>query len=101
MYLVELFLPLADNEGKAFPASRLNAVRKKLTAAFGGLTAFTRAPAEGTEKQGHEERQDSLIVFEVMAETLDRQWWEAYRSQLETEFRQDRILVRASEITLL
>ena len=40
-------------------------------------------------------------MFEVMTETLDISWWGVYRLQLEREFRQDDIVVRASTITLL
>jgi hypothetical protein len=44
---------------------------------------------------------DEIIVFEVMAETLDASWWKSYRLQLEREFRQDEIVVRAWSDTLL
>jgi hypothetical protein len=40
-------------------------------------------------------------VFEVMTETLDVSWWANYRRQLEREFQQDEIVVRASAVTLL
>jgi hypothetical protein len=36
-----------------------------------------------------------------MAETLDASWWKSYRLQLEREFRQDEIVVRASSVILL
>jgi hypothetical protein len=41
------FLPLADNEGLAFPAVAYEAEKQKRVKRFGGLTPFTRAPAEG------------------------------------------------------
>ncbi len=47
MHLVQILLPLADNRGRPFPAAMLGDVRRELTERFGGLTAFTRAPAEG------------------------------------------------------
>jgi len=40
MYLIEIFLPLADNDGGPFSPSLFDSVRKTLTATFGGLTAF-------------------------------------------------------------
>jgi len=43
---------------------------------------------------------DEIVVFEVMTEALDAGWWN-YRLQLERDFRQDEIVVRASTITLL
>jgi hypothetical protein len=61
-------------------------------ARFGGLTAFTRAPAEGIWK--HQTR-DDLVIFEIIAEAVDKPWWRAYRERLETVFRKERILIRA------
>ena len=43
---------------------------------------------------------DEIVVFE-MTEALDARWWRNYRLQLERDFRQDKIVVRASTITLL
>jgi hypothetical protein len=101
MYLIEIFLPLADNDGGRFSPSLFDSVRKTLTATFGGLTAFQRSPAEGTEKKGGHERSDELIVLEVMAHTVDRRWWADYRKHLEASFKQDRVLIRAFDVTLL
>jgi hypothetical protein len=36
-----------------------------------------------------------------MTEALDESWWQGYRQQLEREFRQERILVRAHAVRLL
>ena len=101
MHLIEIFLPLTDNDGSPIASVAFEEVRNSLTAKFGGLTAFIRAPAEGTEKNGARQRADQLVIFEVMADTLDAQWWKAYRRDLEAVFSQDRILIRASTITLL
>jgi hypothetical protein len=101
MHLIEIFLPLCDNEGKRFTAATFARVREELIDKFGGLTAFSRAPAEGTDTGRGGERHDELVVFEIMTEQLDQAWWTAYRTQLETTFRQDRILIRRSEVTVL
>src|SRR5437868_5340888 len=101
MHLVEIFLPLSDNEGRRFAAATFARVREELIDKFGGLTAFSHAPAEGTETERGGQRHDELVVFEIMTEQLDQAWWTAYRRQLETTFRQDRILIRSSEITVL
>lgn len=47
MYLVEIFLPKRDNEGREFPSGQFSRVRQELVERFGGVTAFTREPAEG------------------------------------------------------
>lgn len=44
---------------------------------------------------------DEIIVFEVLTETLDEPWWTSCRRRLEADFQQDKIIVRASVVTLL
>jgi hypothetical protein len=101
MQLIEIFLPLCDNRGGRFPPGQFAAVRDTLVEKFGGLTSFSRAPAEGTEKARGGGRDDELIVFEIMTDTVDKAWWAAYRRRLEKTFRQDRIVIRASDVVLL
>jgi hypothetical protein len=101
MNLIELFLPLADNEGSSFAPPEFAKVRNTLIDKFGGLTSFTRAPAEGVEDDGRRERRDKLVVFEVLTDAVDEAWWTNYRQHLETVFKQDRILVRTSKVKLL
>ena len=101
MHLVEILLPLNDNSGRPFGAEKYAAIREHLTDRFGGITAFTRSPAQGTTTGGGKTVHDDIVVFEVMTETVDTAWWGSYRLQLEREFRQDEIVVRASAVTLL
>jgi hypothetical protein len=102
MHIIEILLPLRDNEGRRFGAEAFARVREELVEHFGGLTAFTRSPAEGLWEQGEGERsRDEIVIFEVMADWLDRGWWRDYRAQLEDRFRQDEIVVRAREVELL
>ncbi|HEX8467540.1 MAG TPA: hypothetical protein VF620_07025 [Allosphingosinicella sp.] len=102
MHLIEILLPLTDNEGKPFPAELHEEVRDALVEHFGGVTAFTRSPAEGLWKEdGGEPDRDEIVILEVMADWLDRGWWRSYRTELERRFRQDVIVVRAREVELL
>jgi hypothetical protein len=101
MHMIEILLPLYDNDGNHFAAEDYAGVREELVAHFGGLTAFTRSPAEGLWVEDGERSRDDIIVFEVMADWLDRGWWRSYRGQLEARFRQDVIVVRAREVELL
>ena len=102
MHLVEIFLPLSDNAAESFPPDLFAAVHAELTERFGGLTAFSRAPAVGLWKEddGGATR-DDIVVLEVMAEDLDRGWWNAYRRRLESRFRQDVIVIRASTVEMI
>ena len=95
MHLVEILLPLAGNDGRRFPPALYREVRRELVERFGGLTAFTRAPAEGVWRDEGRTARDDVMVLEVMDDHLDRGWWSDYRRRLEARFRQDVIVVRA------
>jgi hypothetical protein len=97
MYLVQLLLPLYDNAGNKVSRDTFARVRDELTERFGGVTAFMRAPAQGTwiDPSGDVER-DEIVVCEVMVETLDRAWWADYRRTLEALFGQRELVVRAT-----
>lgn len=101
MFLVEILLPLYDNEGRRFAAEEFDRVRDELAEAFGGATAFRRSPAEGVWKEGGETSRESVVVFEVMADSLERAWWREYREGLERRFRQEKIVVRATSFEAL
>jgi hypothetical protein len=101
MHLVEILLPLNDNSGRPFAPEKYAAVQQHLTERFGGMTAFTRSPAQGTTTGGGKTVHDEIVVFEVMTKALDAGWWRNFRLQLERDFRQDKIVVHASTIRLL
>jgi hypothetical protein len=101
MHLIEILLPVNDNDGRAFEASKFAAVRKQLTEKYGRVTAFTRAPAQGTNDSGGKVQHDDIVIMEVMTDTLDQDWWAAYRQNLECEFAQDEIVIRAIAMTKL
>ena len=96
MHLVQLFLPLRDDHEEAFGRRCYARVRDELTEAFGGVTAYQRAPAVGLwEAPDGDVQRDDIVLFEVMVETLDRAWWSSYGEQLARRFKQDEVMVRA------
>jgi hypothetical protein len=101
MHLVQLLLPLADNEGRRFDGDAYGRVRAELSERFGGITSFTRAPAKGVWKEGGHTAHDDIVVFEVMARELDHTWWENYRAELERRFNQETLVVRALKVEML
>jgi hypothetical protein len=102
MNLVEIFLPLHDNEGAPFPRALFETVEQELTEHFGGVTSYPRAPAKGLWRRGDEnQNSDNLVVFEVMARSIDQAWWSEYRTELEQLFRQERMLIRTHDIRVL
>ncbi|HEX7336094.1 MAG TPA: hypothetical protein VF252_02705 [Gemmatimonadales bacterium] len=102
MHLVQLLLPVRDESGRPFPRKLYDTLVDELTDRFGGVTAYTRAPASGLweENSGRTVR-DDVVVYEVMANQLDERWWKALRTRLEKAFDQDELVVRAHEIRRL
>lgn len=90
-----------DNEGEAFDQKVYDRVRDEMTKKFGGVTAFRSSPAEGIWKEGGRISRDAIIIFEVIADELEREWWATYRANLETRFRQRKMIVRATAIEQL
>jgi hypothetical protein len=102
VHLVQVLLPLYDNDGHALPNDLHRQVGTELAERFGGLTAYTRAPAEGLWREGPAATiRDDIVIYEVMTEELDRPWWQAYRRRLETRFRQEQLVIRVQDIELL
>ena len=101
MYLVQLLLPLYDNSGEQFDHSLYEGVRGELVERFGGITAYSRAPAHGLWHDSEQLVRDDLVVYEIMTETLDQRWWGAYRRQLEERFEQQALVIRAHSIHML
>ena len=98
-FIIQLILPVYDNNGKAFPQAMIKRVRAELTDKFGGVTAYTRAPAEGTwEDAAGRTRRDDVITIDVMADTLDREWWQSYAAELAERFTQEALVVTATQI---
>ena len=100
--LIQILLPLTTKDGAPFPQAAYAQVRAELTKQFGGLTAFTRAPAEGVwTNEGDRTSHDDIVVFEVMTRELDHTWWERYRAELERRFNQETIVMRAIRVDML
>ncbi|WP_245515512.1 hypothetical protein [Rhizobium deserti] len=93
MHLIQILLPL-PGDGESSSKLFLE-VREELATRFGGLTFYRNAPAEGLWKDGGELEEDAIVVAEVMADELDRDWWASYRVELERRFQQDEIVVRS------
>ncbi|HEX8747286.1 MAG TPA: hypothetical protein VF717_08800 [Pyrinomonadaceae bacterium] len=96
MYLVQLLIPLYDNEGRVFDKSMLDRVRNELTERFGGVTAYRRSPAEGLwQEDGGQVTRDEVVIYEVLTEELDRAHWKLYGEELAGRFHQQEMMMRA------
>jgi hypothetical protein len=102
MHLVQLLLPVDDEQGRPHPRAHYDGLALRLTERFGGVTAYTRAPATGLwQADSGAKVRDEVVVYEVMVEVLDRAWWAALRGELEARFEQDEIVIRALAIDRL
>lgn len=101
MFLIQLLLPLYDNAGAPLGPPVLSEVRRELLERFGGLTAYSRAPAQGAWRDGASVDEDDILVVEVMADTLDRAWWGGYRAELEQRLGQKELVVRCHAVEKL
>ncbi len=102
MHLVQLLIPLYGGDGTRVSEAAQQLLRDELTTKFGGVTAFSRAPAKGQWKPGdNPPEHDDVVVFEVMVNTLESSWWRDYRLELQERFAQDELVVRAWEISQL
>jgi len=101
MQLIQILLPLYDNAGRKFGRASYRQVKDVLSKRFQGLTAYSRVAAEGVWRVGKAVRHDDIVVYEVMAKSFNRRWWKQYQKSLEQLFRQDSIVIRAQEITLV
>jgi hypothetical protein len=102
MKLLQIFLPLYDNGGEAYPKAMFDHIRSELTDAYGGVTAFVRSPAVGLwEDESGKVQRDDVVLLEIMTDNLDRSWWQDYRHDLQKRFRQQSILVRATDVEML
>jgi len=102
MHLIQILLPLYDNAGAELPAELFERTRQELIDRFGGLTAYTRAPAKGLwQEDATTTVRDDIVIYEIMADTLEEAWWRKYRGTMEQRFRQEAIVVRAQAIRLL
>ena len=96
MHLVQLLLPTHHNDGAPVPAAEFANVRLELTDRFGGVTAYTRAPASGLWKNTEDDLEhDQVIMVEVVVDVFDRDWWAEYRAALELRFGQEELHARA------
>jgi hypothetical protein len=102
VHLVQVLVPVYDNHGQRFAAAEFERIRRELTDRYGGVTAYSRAPAQGVwEDEEGRIHQDDVIVVEVMVEELDRVWWSAYRRELAERFQQESFVVRAMSLDVL
>jgi hypothetical protein len=101
-FLIQILLPTRRADGEPVSRELFQQITSELTHRFGGLTAYTRSPAEGLWKdQGDKPVQDEIVIYEVMVAEVDAPWWSEYRRKLEKRFEQNCVVIRSQGIRLL
>jgi hypothetical protein len=98
MYLIQILLPTTDPSA-SLPV--LAALNRSLTEKFGGVTAYTQAPAKGKWLAGGTEERDDITIIEAMTDDIDRPWWKLLREQLERDLKQKEIVIRSQPMERL
>ena len=102
MHLIQLFLPLYDNDRQLFNVAFFDIIKAELTEKFGGITAYTRVPATGLWKETDQKIiHDEIVLFEIMIQEIDLIYWNSFKVKLQNIFHQKEIIIRASPIQLL
>lgn len=97
-----MLLPLYDNEGQPFSDELYKAIRLELTERFGGLTAYSRSPATGLWKNDDEEvKVDKMIVYEVIADDVEKKFWKSFKEILKAQFKQEDMIIRCTDIEVV
>ena len=101
MYLIQILLPLYDNDGKLFSSNYYDHIKQELTEVFGGITMHTRAPAKGLWKDEDKTIRDEIVIFEITTAEINENYWKAYKLNLEKTFLQEEIVIRAINFEML
>lgn len=94
MYLIQILLPLYDNQKQPFNKRLFDKIRDDLKNVFGGVTLYRSSPAEGAWNNETGTDYDELITAEIIAERLDKMWWQQFKHEMEQTFQQKEIMIR-------
>jgi len=95
--LVQLFVPLNDGQGQPIPEQLYGKLSEELKERFGGVTVYSRAPAKGIWKRDAEDTErDELLIYEVLINARETEFWINLKGRLERQLKQDEILVLLS-----
>ena len=94
MYLIQILLPLYDNNKQAFDRSLFDKVRDDLKNVLGGVTLYRNSPAEGAWNDKTGTDYDELITAEVITDSLHQAWWKQFKHEMEQTFKQKELMIR-------
>jgi hypothetical protein len=101
MYLIQVLLPLYDNNKQVFQKRVFDNIRDNLKDVFGGVTIYRNSPAEGVWSNETGTDYDELITAEIITNNLDKALWQQFKHELEHIFKQKEIMMRCIEFQKL
>ena len=100
MKLVQLFIPLYDNDGEPFNDDHFVKLKDELNLNFGGVTIYR--PATGFWNRSERPAQkDEILIYEVMVKHIESTYWKGLKERLMAQLRQETMVFRYSDIELL
>lgn len=100
--LIQLFLPTTAENGKAFPGTYFHAVKQKLSKKFDSLSVYLKSPViEHIKDDGPTLAKDTVLVYEVVSDSVETDYWSQYQQFLQKQFKQDDIVIRCLDMGLI
>lgn len=100
MKLVQLFIPLYDNDGMPFKDDLFVSLKEQLAEKFGGVTIYRQTTGFWKQSEGPAQK-DEILIYEVMVKTIETKFWKELKERLLKAFRQESLLFRFFDIELL
>ena len=97
--LIEILLPVSDKEGRPFTAGLYQSLRDELTERYRGVTAFTRAPAEGETKAGRKADVKNLTDATYQASFTDEQMFKQIKEGLKDKNGKEKMKAFADKVS--
>jgi inorganic pyrophosphatase len=99
--LIEIFLPVKQDAQDGATPAYLQALQKRYTQKFGGVTIYDRSPATGLWQPEESVCRDTIIIYEVITDHFDLSYWQEEKLHLQKDLEQSQILIRYSTITIV
>ena len=92
--LYQLYLPLTYNDGRSIEEEKFNLTRQELIDRFGGLTTTPPGfPLEGWWHSAGMVVRDDIVMWTVVTQSDENEFFVAYKELLKQRFVQDMIYV--------
>ena len=95
----DIYVPLNYNDGTPVDARKFQKLQKTLLSHFTGLTVFPQ-PQRGYWKESGVTYEDEIVLYRVVTRksASARQFLKKLKKQLESDFRQEKILIVEREV---